>query len=85
MLGDFGKRYKDFKDDFLKIRGFKFNGSLKIGKPGWIFNDDLMIDLEKQLKRYKIDYKKMSNDQYQKYKPEPSKNPSIRISKLLKR
>lgn len=88
LLGDFKDRYADFKDEFLKKERFKYNGNLKIGHPGWIFQDTKIVRLEKELKRREIPYVKMTKTEFENSQNAnsseekiPSKKSTLKVNK----
>jgi len=65
LFGDFGKTYSSFKDKHLKgDKNYSYNQNLRFG-PGWILmNKEGIGELCKALKKAKIKFQRIENDDY---------------------
>ena len=66
VFGDFGGRYSEFKDAFLKKNGWlSYNAKLAFG-PGWVVIDKKKLtELVKGLKKAKIPHRKIDRSDYE--------------------
>lgn len=67
LFGDFKKRYESFKDEVMKVKKdiFKPNGKLQFGF-GWTFEKSKTADVEKMLKKHKVEFRKVTHEDYMK-------------------